>query len=58
VRSAPWFWAIPFLITFTGGVFADALETKQRKLYLATAGMVVVTQALVCWAMLPGLAQT
>jgi hypothetical protein len=58
VRSAPWFWAIPFLITFTGGVFADALETNQRKLYLATAGMVVVTQALVCWAILPGLAQT
>ncbi len=57
VRSAPWFWALPFLFTFVGGVFADALETKQRKLYLGMAGMVIVTQAIVCWAMLPGLAR-
>jgi hypothetical protein len=57
VRSAPWFWALPFLFTFVGGVFADALETKQRKLYLALASMVLVTQAIVCWAMLPGLAR-
>ena len=57
VRSAPWFWALPFLFTFVGGVFADALETKQRKLYLGMTGMVVVTQAIVCWAMLPGLAK-
>lgn len=57
VRSAPWFWALPFLFTFIGGVFADALETKQRKLYLAVTGMVVVTQAIVCWAILPALAR-
>jgi hypothetical protein len=57
VRSAPWFWALPFLFTFVGGVFADALETHQRKLYLGTAGMVVATQAIVCWAILPGLAK-
>jgi hypothetical protein len=57
VRSAPWFWALPFLFTFIGGVFADALETRQRKLYLGMTGMVVVTQAIVCWAMLPALAR-
>jgi hypothetical protein len=57
VRSAPWFWALPFLFTFVGGVFADALETKQRTLYLGMTGMVVVTQAIVCWALLPGLAR-
>jgi hypothetical protein len=56
VRSSPWLWALPFLFTFLGGTFADALETKQRKLYLAMTGMVIVTQALVCWALLPGLA--
>jgi hypothetical protein len=56
VYSAALLWALPFLFTFVGGVFADALETKQRKLYLATAGMVIVTQALACLAMLPGIA--
>ena len=57
VRSAPWFWALPFLFTFVGGVFADALETRQRKMYLGLTGFVIVTQALVCWAMLPGIAK-
>ncbi len=56
VRSVPWFWALPFLFTFIGGVFADALETRQRRLYVAMMAMVVVTQALACWAMLPGIA--
>jgi hypothetical protein len=57
VRSAPWFWALPFLFTFAGGVFADALETRPRKLYLGLTGMVVATQAIVCWALLPALAR-
>ena len=48
VRSAPWLWALPFLFTFVGGVFADALETKQRRLYLALIGLVVAMQAVVC----------
>ena len=55
VRTAPWLWALPFLMTFVGGVFADALETRQRKLYLALVALLVVTQAVACWAMLPGL---
>jgi hypothetical protein len=55
VWSSPWVWALPFLFTFVGGVFADALETKQRRLYLAMSGMVIVTQALACMAMLPGI---
>ena len=57
VRSTPWLWALPFLFTFVGGVFADALETKQRKLYLATTGMVILTQALICLAVLPQIAR-
>ncbi len=26
VRAEPWIWALPFVLTFTGGVFADVLE--------------------------------
>src|SRR5271168_2207620 len=29
--SQPWLWALPFLFTFVGGVFADAMETRQRR---------------------------
>ncbi len=57
VRSTPWLWALPFLFTFVGGVFADALETRQRKLYLGVTGMVIFTQALICLAVLPGIAK-
>ncbi len=57
VHSSPWLWALPFLFTFVGGVFADVLETKQRKLYVGMTSMVVLTQAIVCWAILPGLAR-
>ena len=57
VRSAPWLWALPFLFTFVGGVFADALETRQRKLYLATTGMIIATQAIICLAVLPLIAK-
>jgi hypothetical protein len=55
--TEPWLWALPFLFTFVGGVFADALETKQRKLFLALSGMVVVTQVVVCLTALPGMAR-
>jgi hypothetical protein len=56
--TAAWLWALPFLFTFIGGVFSDALETKHRKLFLATSGMVVVTQVLVCLGALPLIART
>jgi hypothetical protein len=54
VFSAPLFWALPFLFTFIGGVFADALETRQRKVYLLLSGGVLVTQAVLCWSSLAG----
>jgi hypothetical protein len=57
VVAQPWLWALPFLFTFLGGVFADALETKYRKMFLAFTGMVLVTQALVCLSVLPGIAR-
>jgi hypothetical protein len=55
VISAPWLWALPFLFTFVGGVFADALETRQRKLYLLLTTGVIVTQAALCWVSMAGL---
>jgi hypothetical protein len=57
VTSAPWVWALPFLFTFVGGVFADALESKQRKMFLGLAAAIVVTQAALCWVSLAGLVQ-
>jgi Dolichyl-phosphate-mannose-protein mannosyltransferase len=54
VVSAPWLWALPFLFTFVGGVFADALESKQRKLFLLLTVGVVVTQAALCWVTIAG----
>ena len=45
VGVAPWVWAIPFLLTFTGGVFADAFETKYRRLFLLVAGAILLTEA-------------
>ena len=56
-NSAPWLWSLPFLFTFIGGVFADALETPQRKLFLATSGFILAAQALVTFATLPTLAR-
>ncbi|HEY6376068.1 MAG TPA: hypothetical protein VIX90_11160 [Edaphobacter sp.] len=57
VVAQPWLWALPFLFTFLGGVFADALETQYRKMFLALTGMVLVTQALICLAVLPEIAR-
>jgi hypothetical protein len=51
----PVLWALPFLLTFIGGVFADALETRQRRTFLLLTGGVLLTQALVCLASLPGI---
>ncbi len=38
------------LFTFVGGVFADVLESKERKMFLVLTVGVVVTQAVLCWA--------
>ena len=55
VRSSPWLWAQAFLLTFIGGVFADAYETPRRKLALAASGAMVLLQAAFCLLSLPGL---
>ena len=55
VQAQPWLWALPFLITFVGGVFADALETRWRKAFVWATWVVCIAQAGLCvaslWAM-------
>lgn len=55
VQSEPWLWALPFLIAFVGGVFADALETRGRKTFLWATGVVIVAQAALCLVSLAGM---
>jgi len=55
VPGAPWLWALPFLLTFIGGVFADAYESPRRRLAVAAAGAIVVLQVVFCVLSLPGL---
>ncbi|HEV2708886.1 MAG TPA: hypothetical protein VGU67_01625 [Edaphobacter sp.] len=55
--TTPWLWALPFLFTFLGGVFSDVFETRHRKMFLGLTGIVLVTQAVICLMMLPGIAQ-
>ncbi len=53
--GSPWLWAIPFLLTFVGGVFADAYEGPRRRLALAAASAVLALQVIFCLLSLPGL---
>jgi hypothetical protein len=55
VPGMPLLWALPFLLTFIGGVFADAYETPRRRLALAAAGAIMLLQAVFCVLSLPGL---
>jgi hypothetical protein len=53
--GSPWLWALPFLVTFAGGVFADAYESPRRRLALWAGAAIVVLQAAFCLLSLPGL---
>ena len=55
VPGTPLLWALPFLLAFIGGVFADAYETPPGKLAIAAAGAIVLLQAIFCVLSLPGL---
>ena len=55
VPGTPWLWALPFLLTFIGGVFADAYESPRGRLALAAGGAIVVLQVVFCLLSLPGL---
>ena len=54
--GTPWLWALPFLLTFIGGVFADAYESSRGRIWLAAAGAIVLLQAVLCVMSLPRLA--
>ncbi|MGA2051446.1 MAG: hypothetical protein ABSG96_27480 [Terracidiphilus sp.] len=53
--GSPWLWALPFLLTFVGGVFADAYESPRGRVAMAAGGAIVVLQAVFCVLSLPGL---
>ncbi len=53
--GSPWLWSLPFLLTFVGGVFADAYESPRGRLALGAAGAIVLLQAVLCVLSLPGL---
>jgi hypothetical protein len=53
--GSPWLWALPFLLTFVGGVFADAYEGPRGRLALGAAGAILLLQAVFCVLSLPGL---
>ena len=53
--GSPWLWALPFLLTFVGGVFADAYEGPKGRLAMVTAGAIVLLQTVFCVLNLPGL---
>jgi hypothetical protein len=53
--GSPWLWAQPFLLTFVGGVFADAYEGPRGRLAMAAGGSIVLMQAVFCLLSLSGL---
>jgi hypothetical protein len=53
VPTQMWLWALPFLLAFVGGVFADVLETRYRRWFLWITGALLVAQAALCIAGLP-----
>jgi hypothetical protein len=54
-QGSPWLWALPFLLTFVGGVFADAYEGPRGRLAMGAAGAIVLLQAVFCVLSLPGM---
>jgi hypothetical protein len=53
VEGQPRLWALPFLLAFIAGVFADVLETRYRRWFLWITGALLLAQAALCVAGLP-----
>lgn len=53
--GSPSIWAQPFLLTFIGGVFADAYESPHDRLAIVAAAAIVALQVALCLAGLPGM---
>jgi hypothetical protein len=51
VFGQPWLWAIPFLMTFVGGVFADALETRHGRIFRWAVIAMIALQAVLTIAL-------
>jgi hypothetical protein len=47
----PWLWALPFLMAFVGGVFADALETRNGHIFRWAVVAMVALQAVLTMAL-------
>lgn len=54
-QGSPWLWALPFLVTFVAGVFADAYESPRGRVALTAGGGIAVLQMVFCLLSLPGL---
>jgi Dolichyl-phosphate-mannose-protein mannosyltransferase len=55
VQSTPWLWSLPFLLTFIGGVFADAFESQRGRIFMVAAACLVALQIIVSILTLPSL---
>ena len=51
VFGQPWLWALPFLMTFVGGVFADAFETRHGRIFRWAVVAMVALQAVLTIAL-------
>ena len=52
--GAPWLWALPFLLPFIAGLFADAYEEPRGRTAMAAGAVLAVLQASVCLLRLSG----
>ena len=48
IASETTLWALPFLLTFIAGVFADALEGRHRRVFLWATGSILLLQVVLC----------
>ncbi len=55
IAGAPWLWALPFLLTLVGGVYADALETANGRIFRWAVVAMVLLQAGLTIALPQGL---
>jgi hypothetical protein len=53
ISSEPTLWAVPFLLTFIAGVFADFLETRYRPVFLVMTGSLLLLEAALSLLALP-----
>jgi hypothetical protein len=53
--GSPWLWALPFLLTFIAGVFADAYESPRGRWAMGAAAAILLLQVVLCVLSLPGL---